>query len=177
MALPPYEQYLAQHAASRKSSTVSTGSGLVESNRSLDNQLKQVQLEKAKRELEALGSPDAAPAPKTSKLTPTQQGEIYGADDTLSGITSVNGLLEGNPKIDTGKSQALKGTLRKVFGDHAPLVKQSDQEQQLDALLGKLKSDYLKSFAGTNVTATEQERLTKFLPDITDSRLQARRKI
>lgn len=94
------------------------------------------------------------------KLTAGQTDAIAGLNTTIGAANAALQLLASG--VSTGPIAGRTLGIKKLFGV-------SDASQmQLEQLLGKLKADFFKAISGAAVSEAEVQRLSAFLPSITD---------
>lgn len=94
------------------------------------------------------------------KLAPGQVETLSGYKNTLGSADTALSLLEGGVK--TGPLEGRKLQAAKVTGGA------NEKQLELEQVLGKIKADFMKALSGAAVSDSEVERLSKFLPSITD---------
>lgn len=97
---------------------------------------------------------------KPIKLTGTQLDTLAGFDTTIQGANDALALLDLG--VETGPVAGRTLQFKKT-------INQADPNQlKLEQLLGKIKADFMKALSGAAVSEQEVQRLSKFLPEITD---------
>jgi len=191
MPLPSYDEYLKLHASSKAQKAATSDVGLVNQGRVLENQMKQMELvqrlqeadpefitkktvneAKAKVEAERLYPKPAA----KPKIAPSQIESLTATDNFLGGVSDLRKLLEkSNKELDTGRTMGIKNFIRKLGGSSMVPVK--DSELEFDASANILKANFIKAISGATAADAEVERLSKFLPAITDTRQELKAKL
>ena len=98
---------------------------------------------------------------KPVKLTATQAGTLTSFKDTVGTAYEALDLLEKG--VDTGPIAGNALQIAKQFETANP------DQLKLEQVVGKLKADYIKAISGAAASENEVKRLSKFLPEITDT--------
>jgi hypothetical protein len=126
---------------------------------------KKLDIEKKTREL----SGEALPA--------EQQKKMISIESSTKLLDQIEGLI-GSENFDTGRSQNIKGFLRKYIGPISWLgLGQSDAEQQFNTSTSALLNTYIQALSGAQTSPQEAERLQKEIPLLSDTRQEIANKI
>jgi hypothetical protein len=134
-------------------------------NKSLDSQSKELDILKKTKDLTTTAKPKMS------------AGQITTLSDLSSAYDLANEsmkLLNDNPNIQAGRTS---GSLHRAY-KWLGIDKYTDENTtKFDAMLNNLKASFMKGVSGANVTDKEVARLSKFLPDLTDSKATIRVKL
>lgn len=108
--------------------------------------------------------------------TAKQRESTAAGKGVLEQVNNIRGLLSDS-NADTGRSQYVKGALRKVFGPSFPGLGQPDSEQKLSAAIAGITGEYLKMLTGVQMSDKERNFYFSLLPLITDTRQEIENKL